>query len=62
LPSDQTPDSQEKTPASLSQKISQVDPWQFLLAASEGIADPQDQQSSIGAQHNGKENEDQKEP
>jgi hypothetical protein len=62
LPSDQTLDFQEKTPTSSSQKISQPDPWQSLPGASTGTIDLQDQQSSIGAQHSGKENEDQKEP
>jgi hypothetical protein len=51
----------EKTPASLNQKISQLDPWQFLLATSEKIADPPDQQSSMDAQHISKKNKNQRE-
>jgi hypothetical protein len=62
LPSDQIPDFQEKTPSSLSQKISQLDPWKFLLASSEGIANPRDQQSSTDAQHNGKKGNDWRNP
>jgi hypothetical protein len=62
LPLDQTLDFQEKTTISLSQKISQPDPWQSLPGASIGTIDLQDQQSLIGAQNSGKENEDQKKP
>jgi hypothetical protein len=61
LPSDQTPDFQERTPPSSGRKISQLDPWQFLLVISKGIADPQDQQSSTDAQRNGKKDNEQRE-
>jgi hypothetical protein len=62
LPSDQIPNSQERTPYSANQKTSQLDPWQFLPVVLKGTTDPQDQQSLTDAQYNGKKNDDQKEP
>jgi hypothetical protein len=57
LPSGHTPDSQEKTPASSSQKISQLDLWQLLPGASTITIDLQDQQFLTGAPHNDKKKE-----
>jgi hypothetical protein len=61
LPSGHTPDSQEKTPASSSRKISHLDLQQLSLGASTVTTDPQDQKFSTGVQHNGKENGEQME-
>jgi hypothetical protein len=60
-PSGQTPDSQVKTPASSSQKISQLDLQQSSLGASTTKIDLQDQKSSTSAQHSGKESGEQME-
>jgi hypothetical protein len=61
MPSDQTPDFQERTSSSLNQKTSHLDPWQSLLVVSKGITDTQDQQSSTDAQRNNKKDNDHRE-